>query len=851
MTAGSRRQSAGPFALRAHPVTALVWAALGALLVLLLSQVPAAHRVDIGGYDAAYVQGFHEPERPSTTGDERPELAGSNGAARWSRPSAALLFPQAGLPGSVTVRLRGWRAAGPPPEVVLLLNGTRELARFQASGDWEEHRLAVTGGWLKASDFFVELRATPAALPDGRDVGVLVDSVAYTTGPGPTLPFPAQMIYGAAVGALLWTLLGRATGGSWPVVAGLLAYGLAWLLLYRLQPPLYPYPLRSLPPLTVLGLAALLTLRDGPTLAARAPWLVSKVAPALVVAGWTAATLIAARGHVTLARPGVENDFRVFATRETLPQIFSADGFYNLGYPLLLWLARPLAEGNAFLAGRLLAALCGAALLAAGYWLARTLLPPGPALLALLALALNAFVAQYGLYVGSDMPFAACVTLCVAALGAWLQTAGARSAPRYTEQSRLARELALLAAAGMAGGAAFLMRHLGLVLLPWGLLVVLAVTYRRTHAPALLDPPVPTPSLSPVPSSLLPLTFALAFILAMAPQLVVNTLQAGQPLYNQQAKNIWLAVYGGTDWGRWEEAPNSIGLVEVVLQDPARFLENWWRNMVGYTGSGAEDTSEFGRALQLRLLGWPANWLAAGGLLAWIVLAIQRWARGASAAPAVAARDSEPGDGAQPRDEERPRGNPLTAPAQARVETHAAGPLAFLLLIALYVAAVSTAFTLQRFFLPLAPLYAVAAGWTLWRLARGGRALLGAGLTMVVVLWGGFGAGANYVLAGQPADEVAAVAMVERALPDDALLAARVAGRLPLAKYSAIGHRVVAWPVGSELSVPITAADLAAARTAGANYLLWDEAGGLPPLADPEAARVASSGRYALYRLNP
>jgi len=61
---------------------------------------------------------------------------------------------------------------------------------------------------------------------------------------------------------------------------------------------------------------------------------------------------------------------------------------------------------------------------------------------------------------------------------------------------------------------------------------------------------------------------------------------------------------------------------------------------------------------------------------------------------------------------------------------------------------------------------------------------------------------------------------------------------------------VVAWPIGSDLAAPIAAADLLAARAAGATYLLWDEAAGPPPLPSPDAARVATSPRYALYRLD-
>ncbi|MFQ3663701.1 MAG: hypothetical protein SNJ69_15080, partial [Chloroflexaceae bacterium] len=759
------------------------WAALGVLLIVLLSQIPATHVVNIGGFDAAYTQGFFDAERPDDPGGPYPYLEGATGGARWSGASAALLFPQAGLPGEVSLRLRGWRESGPPPQVTLLLNGAQELDRFVATGAWEERRVPIRGGWLKATDFFIEIRAETAQLADGRAVGVLVDRAVYRVGPGLIAPYPAQAAYAAAVGALLWALFrGRGNAPREPVsfatAAALLVYGLAWLLLYRLQPPLYPYPLRALPPLSVLALGGLLTLREGPALVERWPRLVSGIAPVAVISAWTATTLVLAQQHVTLSRPGVENDFRVFATRDTLAGIFSADGFYNLGYPFLLWLARPFFEGNAFLAGRLVAALSGAALLGAGYWLARVVLPPGPALLALLVLALNGLVAQYGLYVGSDMPFAACMTLSVAALAAAL---GGRHA-----DGRGA--VWLVALAGLGGGLAFLMRHPGLILLPWGSVALLLAARARRRA--------------------LVAVFAGAMLGAMLPQLIANTIGTGNPFYNQQAKNIWLAVYGNTDWGRWEEAPNDIGLAKVVLRDPARFLENWWRNVIGYTGSGAEDTSEFGRAWQLRLLGWPANWLAAAGLLGWLLLLVRR------------------------------AGEDLRVPA------------ALLVLVTTYVALVSAAFSLQRFFLPLAPIYAVAAGWCLWRLTRGGRLLLGTSLALIVVLWGGYGTGARYVLAQQPAEEVAVIRMVEAATAPGDPIAARVSGRLPLAKYSALAHRVVDWPPHVAAGAAISAEEVAAVRAAGARYLLWDETAGPPPLPDPAAALVGASGRYGLYRLD-
>jgi uncharacterized SAM-binding protein YcdF (DUF218 family) len=175
---------------------------------------------------------------------------------------------------------------------------------------------------------------------------------------------------------------------------------------------------------------------------------------------------------------------------------------------------------------------------------------------------------------------------------------------------------------------------------------------------------------------------------------------------------------------------------------------------------------------------------------------------------------------------------------------------ALLTLIALYLAVMSSAFTLPRFFLPLTPIYAVAAAWLFWRILPNPVIRAALSLSLVVVLWGGFRSGTDYVLINQPEEERAAVAMVRTFAPD-ALIAARVSARVPLAKYSAIAHQVISWPEGAEGRSPLTPADLAAAQARGATYLLWDETAAPPPLTAGAAARVALSGRYGLYRLGP
>lgn len=780
----------------------------GALLVALLYQVPARHVIDIGGYDAAYVQGFAEPERRALTLDGWRTLAGSNGSARWSRAVSTLRLPQSGLPARLTLRLRAPARSptgGPPPRVRVLLNGTTLLADFPAGAAWQDYPMVLgptPDGLRKATDIFVELRTEPTTrLADGRQVGILLDAAVYAVEPGATgliLPYPAQMLYGGLIGLLLWLLLRPAAGNGaarWgALLLAVLAIGGAFLLLYRLQPPLYPYPLGWLLPGIAAGLTGLLAVRAGPGLLERHPSLPDGLALG-GVALWLTAVLLAAQEHVTLAVPGVENDFRVFATRTgSLAEVFRADGFYNLGYPLLLWMAGPLASGNPFLAARLVAALSGALLLLASYGLARLLLAdwPGPArvgaLLVLLLLACSRLVVEYALLVGSDMPFAALVVLALALL------VGA-TRPGHLPAQRAAhprRAALLLFLAGGAAGGAFLVRHPGIVLAGWGILHCLLLArgpgWRSALRAALL--------------------FGGGFLLAAAPQLGVNMLETGQPLYNQQAKNVWLAVYGNIDWRRWYEVPNTIGLADLVLRDPPRFVANWWHNVLGFLGSGAEDTSEFGRAVQLRLLGWPANWLAVGGLAGWL------WA----------------------------------LRARERLDLLAAQRISLLLFALAYVLAICIGFILLRFFLPLAPIYALAAAWSVGKLAaRALRYQIAAGLVLLALLAGGFGAGVGQVLGQQPADEVAAVRLTLATLQPDERVLTHLPADVPLAKYSALAHRAIPWPATPD-AAPVV---LERAQTAGAAYLLWDEARGPPPLPDAAAMRVGQTGRYGLYRLVP
>jgi hypothetical protein len=339
--------------------------------------------------------------------------------------------------------------------------------------------------------------------------------------------------------------------------------------------------------------------------------------------------------------------------------------------------------------------------------------------------------------------------------------------------------------------------------------------------------------------------FTLAFALAVLPQVVVNIRDTGEPLYSQQAKNIWQAVFGEGDWGRWGETANDISLGQVIAQDPGRFLANWWTNVRGFFGSGGEDTREFGQATQLRLLGFPANWLAVAGLLGWAYFGFGIWYLGFT--------------GRSPKSKIQ---NPKSY-------------MLLLLWVALYVAVVSVGLALQaRFVLPLAPIYALAAAWLVTRPTTDDRqpttddrqahityhalriAPLIVSLLLLALLWGNFRIGAGYVLGlrpaneaaaaraenrpeqpGQPADEVGIIQLALATLGPGERLIVRADPAVPIGKYSAIAH----------LAVPPPAADTPAAlRATGAQYLIWSAALGTAP---NTGAPVGSAGIYTLYRV--
>jgi hypothetical protein len=749
------------------------WLALGAALTVLAYQLPARHTVAVGRNDESYVQGFADAtNRWGVVTDK----TGATEPYRWSGSQSALIFPQVGLPAQVSIRWRGWRPPGSAaPRVRVLLNGRDELGSFVATGDWETHTFRVDEGLWKPRDLFLQLEVEPAPVVEGMSQGVQVDRAVLETSGWPIAPYPAQVL-----GAAVATLLAGITFQRRPRLAALASAGMAFgfLGLYRLQ--LTPYPWRLFWPVMIGVLLCAIAARRIPWVPAREhglrlsrramawPALADGTAAATIVLWWLGLWW-AGRAHVVLSIPGVEKDFRVFATRSDMlvcPSganleagcVLRADGFYQLGYPFLLWLTRPFVADNAFLAGRIVAGACAAAFLLGAYLLGRTMLGPGAGLLALGFVALNRWTTEYALLLGTDMPFAAAWSLGLATL--MLAPARRWAAPL----------------AGMLCGLAFTIRHPGLVLLPLGCAFLLLAGRDRRRSITRWQ----GYRWNVVAS------FVAGFLIVSMPQIAVNLVDTGNPFYSQQAKNIWLAVYGNTDWGRWGEASNDVRLGDVIAHAPRRFLGNWWGNVRAFWGAGSEDTSEFGRALGIRLLSFPANLLALAGIVLWI-------GRG--------------------------------APRQR-----------FLLgVVALYMGALAVGFMLPRFVLPLLPIWGVAAAATLHFLwmgtidqingARRRRLLAGATLLALLLVAGSPGAGVRSALGNQDPDAVAAANLLRRTLGEDERFVAQLPPEDSLAKYSAVAH----------LAAP--------ASDPAARYALR------APARPNEAGLIGRTGRYTLVRL--
>jgi hypothetical protein len=226
------------------------------------------------------------------------------------------------------------------------------------------------------------------------------------------------------------------------------------------------------------------------------------------------------------------------------------NGFYPLGYPLLL--SKAIAIGlDALRVGQALSWLGGLlALISVAAMTARLAGSTAGALAAGILLISNVTFLDLSTREGTDMLASGLQLACVACL-VWYS---------YAPDRR--RGFALVGAAGIALGLAYMVRYTALVVLACALVYLLL--------------PLLTSRSSQRSVGLASGLFLGGFALATFPQLAASTIVHHQPFFNLQAKNVWFGIYGGWDWvNNWPTVSDSISLAEVISLDPARFGQHW------------------------------------------------------------------------------------------------------------------------------------------------------------------------------------------------------------------------------------------------------------------------------------
>lgn len=152
---------------------------------------------------------------------------------------------------------------------------------------------------------------------------------------------------------------------------------------------------------------------------------------------------------------------------------------------------------------------------------------------------------------GTDMPAAGLVALSIALL------AGCSSCASPSVRRAFS--------AGCVLGLSYMFRYTALVAMPVAIGAVV-VSGARVRAPA---------------------GYLAGFAIGASPQLVASTLVRGSPLYNELARNAWLAMHGGTDSApEWSSAPAGISLFDVIREDVLGFVTHWIREAGGYLVAG-------------------------------------------------------------------------------------------------------------------------------------------------------------------------------------------------------------------------------------------------------------------------
>lgn len=234
---------------------------------------------------------------------------------------------------------------------------------------------------------------------------------------------------------------------------------------------------------------------------------------------------------------GPENDGYVAKAEALQRGEIPADPFRPLLYPLLAAGAGAVLD-DTFAGARLISQLAAGWLALLTYWLGRRCFGRAVGVLALLGVVTNYTLVSAGLYVATDMLFAAFTV--------WVLLLLCREDAHWPRRS--------VVVLGMAFALAYFTRYTAIALIPS---VIVALTWGR-------------PLLNRATAYRLSL-FAAAAALFLVPHFVLTTEALGHPFYNENWKNLAFKLYGGGDWEYYERIPYD-GLLATILAGPGRVI---------------------------------------------------------------------------------------------------------------------------------------------------------------------------------------------------------------------------------------------------------------------------------------
>ncbi len=257
--------------------------------------------------------------------------------------------------------------------------------------------------------------------------------------------------------------------------------------------------------------------------------------------------------YLTFSNPtiGISDMFWFIERANTLSLHSSkywVDGFYPLGYPVLLKIISNIF-GDYLIGGRIISLFSGMIGVIFIYLITKEIFGNFSSKIATLLLILNPFYLKFSTISSTDIPSASFLILATYLFILYLKK----------------REGKFLFLSGVALGFSYMIRYTALTVLPVFIIFsFLSVDENRfmTGYKSILK-------------------FLGGFFLISFPQLMLSMIYKGNPFYNLQAQNVYFGIFGNKNWGlHMDEARKITGIFQIVRKYPLPFFNNWGLNLI-------------------------------------------------------------------------------------------------------------------------------------------------------------------------------------------------------------------------------------------------------------------------------